>query len=257
MTKKEMVKKEETALAMPEGGWQDGEYDVKDLLIPRICVAQGTSDITKQGKAKPNDIYETGNKTILGDAKKPVNFVPLKFFKTWVHCEMVKNQPQYRSMEPYIAANANKYQYEEKKEDGTLWRHYEVLNFYVLLSDEIENGTAFPYLLSFRSSNKKKGRPLINYMARARAIQPPQPLCSMTFSLGSVLTSNDTNSWFTFDVSTAGATPRPHVEKALEWLNTVNSMSASIKHTDMEDDFEAESAPAHPVKAEVTTEARY
>ena len=143
MTKKnEVTATTKKELAMPEGGWNDGDFEAKDLLVPMICVAQGQSDIVKQGKAKPNDIYETVNKTVLGDAKTPVNFVPLKYFKTWVHCELVKGTPEFRSVEPYTIANSTRYAYEEDRQ-GVMWRNYEVLNFYVVLEKELKEGTAF------------------------------------------------------------------------------------------------------------------
>ncbi len=263
MTKKnELEKKEAAPLAtMPEGGWGDGDFEAKDLLVPMICVAQGVSEVVKQGKAKANDIYETVNKTVLGDSKNPVKFIPVKYFKTWVHCEVMKNMPEFRSVEPYTVANSNRYKYEETREDGTTWRNYEVLNFYVLLEKELEEGNAFPYLLSFRSSNKKKGRPLINHMARARALTPPQPICSMTFSLSSVLTSKDKNSWFVFDLTTAGATPEAYKQKALEWLNTLNVMTHKIDEQGIKEEMGQE-VEEHEVtvtvkKGEIAKEARY
>lgn len=263
MTKKnEVVTKTTSELAMPEGGWNDGDFEAKDLLVPMICVAQGSSDIVKQGKAKPNDIYETVNKSVLGDAKTPVNFIPIKYFKTWVHCELVKNTPEFRSVEPYTMGNASKYQYEETREDGTMWRNYEVLNFYVLLEKELQEGIAFPYLLSFRSSNKKKGRPLINHMARMRALSPPHPLCSMIFSLSSVLMTKDKNSWFVFDLQSFKQTPNDFKEKALEWLSTLNAMTHKIDEQGLKEEMrqeETEVGEASPPvkKGEVNKEARY
>lgn len=261
---KDLKAKEEAALAVPEGGWDDGEFEAKDLLVPMICTAQGMSDVVKNGKVQVGDIYETVNKTVLGGKDKAIKFVPFKFFKTWVHCEMVetkgKSRAQYRSTEPYTALNANKYEWEETKDDGTKWRHYEVLNFYCLLSDEIEKGIDFPYLLSFRSSNKRKGRPLINYMARARSINPPQPLCSMTFSLQSVLTSNGEDSWFVFDVTTAGATPTAQVKKAIDWLNKLKTAKHTVDESGLQDELEEQEAKApEPVvkKGAVEKEARY
>lgn len=264
MTKKNEVttKTDTKAMTVPEGGWNDGDFEAKDLLVPMICAAQGTSDIVKLGKGKLGDIYETVNKTVLGDPKTPFNFVPVKYFKTWVHCELIKSKPQFRSVEPYTVMNANKYQYEEEKDDGSKWRHYEVLNFYVLLEKELKEGTAFPYLLSFRSSNKKKGRPLINHMARARALTPPQPLCSMTFSLTTVLTSRDDNSWFVFDLGTVGATNPEHKEKALEWLTTLNAMAHKIDEKALAEEISGQETEVGETgtplkKGEVNKEARY
>lgn len=262
MTKKnEITKKETTALTVPEGGWNDGDFEAKDLLVPMICVAQGSSDIAKQGKAKPNDIYETVNKTVLGDSKTPVRFIPIKYFKTWVHSEVVKTSPEFRSVEPYTMANATKYQYEETKDDGSVWRHQEVLNFYVLLESELKSGNAFPYLLSFRSSNKKKGRPLINHMARARALTPPRPLCSMMFDLTSVLMTKDKNSWFVFDLTTAGATPQSYIDTCLDWLNTLNAMTHKIDEAGFNEEVKQEAevgeTPTPTAKGEVRGEARY
>lgn len=262
MTKKnEVVKKETTAMAMPEGGWGDGDFEAKDLLVPMICCAQGNSDVTKQGKAKAGDIYETVNKSVLGDSKSPLKFIPVKYFKTWVHCEMMKTTPEFRSVEPYTISNSMKYSYDETRADGTQWRNYEVLNFYVLLEKELKEGSAFPYLLSFRSSNKKKGRPLINHMARARSLNPPQPLCSMTFDLTSVLMNKDKHSWFAFDVASSCQTPTLHMEKCLEWLSTLNVMNHKVDEAGIKEEMNQVEEPlevnTQVKKGEVSKEARY
>lgn len=258
--KSELVQKVNNALTMPDDGWGDGEFEAKDLLVPMICIGQGTSEVVKLGKAKAGDVYETVNKTVLADTKKTLSFIPIKYFKTWVHCEMVKTRPQFRSVEPYTPANSGRYQY-EMEEDGKTMRHYEVLNFYVLLEDELEKGNSFPYLLSFRSSNKKKGRPLINHMARARALKPSLPLCSMTFNLTSVLTSNADNSWFVFDLTPKQATLPVYMEKALEWLNTLKTMTHKIDETGIKEEMNHEDSGVevntNVKKGEVSKEARY
>lgn len=236
---KEVAVKEETALdlVMPEGGWDDGDIEVKDLLIPMICVAQGTSDIVKQGSARAGEIYETVNKTILGSSKQAVNFVPVKYYKSWVHSEVVGGRPQFRSVEMYTAQNSNKYQYEEQKVDGSIWRHYEVLNFYVLLEEDLKKDKSFPHLLSFRSSNKKKGRPLLNHMARARDMKPPMPLCSMIFSLKTVIATKGVDSWSVFDLAPVGETPKTWIMKSLAWLDSLKHMSHKVDDSGLSEEL--------------------
>lgn len=237
---RDLAVKQTTAMdiVMPEGGWDDGDIEAKDLLIPMICVAQGSSDITKRGDARPGEIYETVNKTILGDSKKAFNFIPVKYFKTWIHSEVIGGRPQFRSVEPYSTLNSNKYSYEEQKADGSIWRHYEVLNFYVVLESDLKEGKAFPHLLSFRSSNKKKGRPLLNHMARAREMKPPMPLCSMVFSLSTVLATKGQDTWSVFELKPVRSSNKEELVACISWLDNLKTMKTKVDDSGYKDETE-------------------
>jgi hypothetical protein len=239
---RDLALKETTALdiPMPEGGWDDGEIEAKDLLIPMICVAQGSSDLAKRGEARPGDIYETVNKEILGDAKTSVNFIPIKYYKTWIHSEVIGGRPQFRSVEPYTPTNMEKYKYEETKQNGTLWRHYEVLNFYVILEKDLLEGRAFPHLLSFRSSNKRKGRPLLNHMATARRYNPPMPLCSMVFSINTVLATKGKDTWSVFDVKKVRATTKDEIMECLGWLENMKTQNHKVDDSSIVEEMQAD-----------------
>lgn len=261
MTKTEGLTKVE--FKMPDGGWDDGEYESKDLLLPMICVAQSNSEVVKNDMAKIGDIYETVNKTVLGGAKSSFNFIPIKFYKTWIHCEVVGARPEFRSVEPYNASNSTKYEWEETKQDGTKWRHYETLNFYVLLEKDLIAKQPFPYLLSFRSTNKKKGRALINHMALAKGMIPPKPLCSKMFAIKTVVATKGRDSWSVFDVMPVEETKPEYVQQCLSWLDALKHTAHKIDESgfkeasDEAEAIEVDDVPTKKANSKVEKEARY
>lgn len=237
MSKKDVVKKEESNLpAMPQGGWDDGDVGATDVLVPMLLIAQGSSDIVKKlGKAKPGDAYESVGKAVLGDKDNPLQFVPFNVYKSWIVCEVVKGRPEFRRVEPWDNKNPRKYEREETRPDGTVWRYYEALNFFVLLEKELKEGKPTPYLLTFKASALYKGKTLVNY--KVKAAMQGQPLCSGVFKLNAELKTKGSDAWFVPSPEFVCPTNHDWMRQALEWLSQLKtSVTATVDHSGLDDE---------------------
>jgi hypothetical protein len=134
----------------------------RDIEIPRILLMQGTSELVGADEMSVGDLVSSADNTILAGIEKPLEIVPVGFYKTIRVMDMSGGTPKFKRLEPWTeAGEALPW---EMSEGDIPVRRYLTFNFYVLLKEEIEAGIAFPYILSFKSSSLKAGRQLATHI---------------------------------------------------------------------------------------------
>lgn len=189
--------------------------DKSDLLIPRIMLQQPLSDFVAKGKCTPGDIVESINGEVLAKKNEGVEIIPITTFKTWIRYQMIDSKWQFLEQIPFTLENSS-LQYEEKV-DGVLRRNDACLNFFVLLSNRLDE---LPFLLAFKRSSYYAGRKLSTHfqVASMKNTDPQKAV----FKLTSQLTTVDKNSFWTYDVVRARAAKEEEFGAAVSWFKTLD-----------------------------------
>lgn len=192
---KEIAKKEATELtiqAADAGMFGFEDVSTKDIKIPLIYIAQAMSDIVANGGAKPGDIVDNLNGTVLGTAKKPLQVIPFYFQKSYAVQKLVNGKKEFVTNEPYDRDDRER-EYEEIK-DGTTYFNLPCFNFFVLVNGD----TSFTrYALSFRGSRNitSGGRPMLSQLMNKFQTLKAAPF-NYVFDIGVKQVENEKGKWF-------------------------------------------------------------
>lgn len=234
-----VVKKKETNTALdtirPDNSWGSEGIDASDVVLPRLLLMQGLSELVQEGKTKSGDIIRSTTGEVLGGAQKGVEIIPISSFKTWKLLEIVGKKYEYRGIEPLTAENTNAPL--EFLRDGKTWRRDRVLNFYVLLPGDIAKEAAamkkiqttgefpdprdalFPCVLSFARTSYGAGKDLASHFIRAASFNMP-PACSR-FSLSSKVEKNDLGTFSILEVNNLGMTSAEDLAVCKKWYEII------------------------------------
>ena len=167
------------AVAGPVGG---PEILSDDLVLEKLLLQQGLSDLVAEKKAQAGDFVKSVSTEKYGDDEVPVSFVPLTFKNKWIIKEEVAGKFEFRRMEDRNASNSDRdWDY---KENGTNWKRVKVTQVYALLLKDIEkqeevrkqiengempdlNSTLLPVVISFQSTGFKAGQGVVTHFAKA------------------------------------------------------------------------------------------
>lgn len=211
------------------------EFDPSDILIPKILLMQGPSQLVAEGKAAQGDMLNSVTGEKLGDKTKGVTFVPLTHFKTMTVMRSKDGMFVYDHTEPWTTAHALK-QWEETL-NGTKYRNYPTLNFYIMLEKDLQaTGNAMPALISFKSTSIKAGKKLVNHFAMANDIG--RAACSGMLTLTCSVQKGDKGPYHSFDVKFEKDTPAEYAPKIERWLRILKQNKVKVDST-MEETTEA------------------
>jgi len=233
-----VVEPAETAVALYDEAYGTEDIDNEDLIIPKILVMQGMSKKVTEGKAKLGDMVDSLGGEILGDAEKPIEFIPFKTFKTWI----IFHDDEYKETIPVTAANKNLAI--EEDVDGTSVRRDKVYNVYCLLPHQIEEGEFLPFVLSFRRTSYYTGRKLATAFAKMRMFK--KPAFSKVFRLSSEKQTKDKHTYFTFDIEPVRPSTDAQMKECKTWYDVVNNKV--VDDSDLRRDTSGESGPSQATR---------
>lgn len=258
--KNEVVKQESNLPA--EAGSMNQETVLKsDVVIPRLLLMQGLSDLVNDRKAAQGDMVRSTTAEKLGDDKSPVNIIPLTFQNLWMISEdqTGKGKYEFRGYEPRTAANeAAPWDFTM---NGTKWKRTKVMNLFALLPSDIEaqkeelkkfeetgdmnlDKVLLPVVISFRSTSFKAGKEVATLFAKAEAISrqvgKAVPAYGNMLELHCHQEKNDKGAYFVFSTMAAGKTLPEHRAVAATWYETLSK--GNVKVHDAEEG-EAEEVP--------------
>lgn len=238
--------------------WGAGsEITKKDIIIPRILLMQPMSPPVTDGKAIFGEWRESLNLEMLGNFDKGVDFVPFFMEKVFIEYK-VENDGKGNVEKKYLRSIAitpenESLKYEDEQLDEATGEMIQIqrdrcMNFYVLLKAELELGTAFPYVISFRRTSLRAGQKLTTqmYMKNLNAGLTP---ASMVCKLLSKKETSDINgkkvTYAIADVAPVERTDPKLIENAFHWLKMVKQGQAKVHEEAMVDDVtEKEVGPA-------------
>lgn len=250
---KEIVKKETTSATTV---WakkpnQVSNVDKSDILIPKLLLMQGLSELVGEEKAQMGDIVNSVTAKILGGKEKELSFIPLVHFKDMAKFELIDGEkPKFLEILPWTSQTAA-LPWEEKQMGKTI-KNMARLNFYVLLESEITEATALPYLLSFTSTSYQNGRKLATHFAQADMAN--LQACSMLFNVTSKKEKNDKGIYYKFDVAPKGPTPEKYISKIEMWTDVLSKGLYQVDNSDFEAGAPADVTPSSTVKPQATAQ---
>jgi len=221
------------------------EIDTKDILIPNLMLTQGLTKAVAKGKVPVGQYVNSTNLSVVGDS---VEALVIQSYKVWQEFKVVPNgKDEYLGTIDFYGNEQLPYQYQNEK--GEDCSRKEVLGFYLLLLDEIQNGVAFPYTVTFKGGSKKAGRELTSHFAKLRSVNLPS--FAKVFTFGTELVE-DEHTYYVKTVDMGRDITREELGSVKNWIAELKKNKDRIKVDDTE---EREEAEAVTVEAEVVNES--
>lgn len=239
---KAVATKATQALAVAEdfsaGGWDTEVVDTKDIIIPKILLMHGTSDLVKKGERNQGEIIKSTSGDVVAKRNEKVSVIVFDKWKDW---RIMKKNPQsgryeYVRVEQWTPENDDApWDYEE---NGETYRRDKTMNFYAVLANEAQAGNAFPVRLAFTRTAFKAGLKIAD--AYARALMDKQPPTRQVFKIGSELVNGKEETYFAFTTELGEATTPEQKAAALQWRSVVQAAKKNNSIVDHEVDETAE-----------------
>lgn len=231
------------ALALPTELMNVFEYDAveaTDLKIPKLLLMQAMSKyVNEDGTAKAGDLVNSLNGAALGCVREKgyqaVQFIPFKMTKTWVIQELDEKTKKFVYKETVTVTPENT---DWEWLDGKIKRT-KCLNIYALLTSQLGDPTAVPFVITFRNTSYKAGTLIANHFAVCRQAQqaklmrvPPDTI----FELGGKVQSNDDGTWYTFTTREVGPSTADAVKQAAMWAKNLMTMKHIVDDSDVSEE---------------------
>lgn len=217
------------------------EIIASEIIIPRVLLMQGLSDMVASRKAQQGDIVKSSG-LVLGGPDSPVSFIPLTYNLTWSLMEQVGGKFEFRGSEHMTAQNIDlPFEYEEK---GVTCRRVKTISLYALLPYDIDaekqaleaalkegglpdpSTALMPVLITFRSTGYTAGKQVLGHFARAKKYNVRGYVSTMTLSCKQE--KNDKGSFYVFDVAHMGKTDNSYLSVCEEWYTILTSNKAKV-----------------------------
>lgn len=252
-----------------------------DIIIPRILLMQGSSQMVKDRKAQVGDIVRSSNGERLGGSRgpdekaDPVNIIPLSLSQSWTI--MSGDGKTFIGTQPRNEANDSD-PWEFEGDDGEMYRRLKTIEAVVMVASDIErlasgggvpvdeegipldldSSLVLPHAVSFKSTGLKAGKGISTFFLRVEALMKTHPLTRpfhFMLPLSCTVDSDDENEWYIFDVGPSKRTPGELVQDAKGWFETVTTRNV-VAPDELAAEQEADEAVAAPVATKPTATKR-
>ncbi len=203
--------------------WGDSEVSARDVIIPKILLMQGLSELVSDGKAKIGDYVDSISGEILGSIEKPLKIIPFHMNKVWIVSsrKVGESKFEFERYEEVTAANQG-YPLTEVMGDQEIKYEY-ALQFYVLRPED----TSMPYVLTFKSTSSRAGRILSTQMYvrnKAAGLVPP----AYIMELGGKKDKNDKGTFAVMEVKPLEKTSDDLISECLNWYKVIKSGNTKV-----------------------------
>lgn len=230
-----------------QGSWGAEGISNSDIIIPRLLLMQGLSEIVNDGGAAAGDIVRSTTKKILAKKGESVDFIPLMSFKSWVVSEKVADKFEYRREEPMNAANENlPWTFQAPASVGgkqVEWRRDQSINIYTLLVDDIARAgkalealargempaaedALMPCLVSFRRSSYRTGRQMLTFFKSCEQFKTPP--ASGIYKLSSAIEKGEKGTYHVFQSEQKGRSTIEQLSVAKDWWKILNTAKIAV-----------------------------
>jgi len=209
----------------------------QDIVISKVLPMQAMSKFVLDGKAQIGDFRDSLTGAKLGSIAEPMPLLPFhveKFWDVmqpnekgdfkWIRSEpLVENpvDPKYNDNLPWM-----------DKLDGIETKRIRRMNFYVLRPSEIADGSAIPFILSFKSTSFKEGKKLFTQMyLRNRKVGLPPP--GYLIILGGRKEKNDDGQWIVPEFELGPKAEPAQIKEALNWFKLIQKGSVKVDDSDL------------------------
>lgn len=233
---KEVAKTTGTEVAAPVStGRFSSKVDASDIMIPKILLMQAISALVSDEKAKAGDMVHSLDEIVIGSKEtKPIEFVVLDMYKTMITFE----NGDYIKTEPLTAENKD-LPWEETV-GNTLVKRQTCQNYYVIKTDDVENMTVFPHVITFKSTSFRAAKKLATKLVM---IEEFGAECyEKTFKLVAKQEENDKGKFYVFDVLDGRRSTDAEKQQAAKWIERLGKSTVKV-HEAEEDDATSKQAP--------------
>lgn len=209
----------------------------RDMIIPKIWPMQGLSKLVVERKAMIGEFRDSVNGKLIGSIDKPFEAIPFYLQKVW---DINEQQPdgsyKWARTIPLIEDPINKeyndnltWEGEDLDKDGKKVKVKRIrrMNFFVLIPEEVESGSAMPYVFSFKSTSFKEGKKLYSqmYVRNFKANRPPPDLL---VKIGGVMQTNQKGSFVVPQVEFTRKSTEAELKECLYWIGLVKKGSVKV-----------------------------
>lgn len=227
--------KEDTAVAVitPQTSWLQDALPREDVINGTLCIVSAQSSLVVEGKAKPGDIIDSTDSSVVVPALHSQEMIVTYFYKEWEQRELDQGNLKLKRRFPYSKENQNLP--EDEIVDGKAVKNFKCLTFLVLLPGYSPN---FPMLIRFKKSNYFVGRNIVTALQKAAVNLKPHT--AVVFKLMTKLTTWNAFKWHKFEVTVSRDATDDEKESANKWWSLVNSKADEVIKTQSEvEDTEA------------------
>lgn len=171
------------------------DVDARDLVLPKLLLMQGLSELVSDDKAKMGDIVNSLTGEVLGGKDKPVEIIPFFMTRSFVVSEKLGDKFEFKEIVTADHTNAHwkDKTHREETVNGVLTRRDYSLNFFGLLANEAGEDS-LPVQISFRRTSLMAGKQLYTQFLLTKG----KP--KTTWLLGAKKKENDLGVFYVFDV---------------------------------------------------------
>lgn len=224
--------------------WGNTELSAADMLMPRILLMQGSSDLVKNKKTKQTgDLIDSVTHETLLSAKdaqagKSIEIIPLYAYKTWIINKLDPASKKYKffSQDPMLPGEEKLpwdfQQYNEQTRMNDVFRRIYRINVYALIKSQLGSDECIPYMVSFQVFSLAEGKKLTTHIMKAARNNKP-PFCK-TFMLGcGGATSKSGDTFEIFKIDVGSDLPASQWEAPYKWYQEIKA--GKVKAADEEE----------------------
>jgi hypothetical protein len=216
-----------------DSAWGSENASSKDLVIPKIQIAQANSKVCKEGFCRPGDLFHSLTKEILAAKGGKIEILPILCIGTWVITTpkpIGGGFPEFIRKEPLTPQNDSELWKIEDFEDGKPVVRNKCLTYLTLLVKDIKG---FPFFIDFQNTNKGGGKLLSTIIQENKFKGHPAP--HRVVELSSTEKSYKQNSWFIISVAPTREVKKDELAQAKKWYD-IFSKAQVTAHMEAEEE---------------------
>lgn len=237
---KNLEKKASNAMSTEMTDWgQDEQVSAKEIVIPKILLAQMMSANVIEGQASFGEMRDSTDNQLFGDFDKPFEAVPFMVNRFWIEYSVITSKSGQRKREfsaivPIVtdSLNAN-YNDELPLVDGDLERD-RCVEIFVMIPEEIKTmgDGALPYILSFRRTSLKSANKIITQMLIRNKAAGKSP-AAVTMEISSTKRENDLGVFGVMDAKGSRPSTDEEVAACFKWHKVIRGAGVKVDHSDV------------------------
>ena len=188
----------------------------EDIALPSLQLVQAMSESVIESKTVPGTVVDNLTNQVKSDKDGRITIYPFHFTKFWYRFTKVKNDLEFKDVEPIITAAQLKSPLEETIDGEQIVRQY-ALRLAVMLANE-----SMPYFMHFRSSGLPTAKTLITemYIRNAADNRPPY---YTGFHLQIGTKTGPKGPWYVYKMAgRTEPTPEAIQERMKTWIKRIN-----------------------------------
>lgn len=215
------------------GDYEGVEVTPDDIVIPKILVLSKNSKKVENGLGKIGEFRDTLSNELFGDDDNPVEFVPIGVTEKWLEYDIVEERNKRKRVfvrsVPYVKSGPDKNSHLPYSE-GKLERD-RVIEAFVLLPMQVAEGSAIPYILSFKRTSLKAGKKLFTQMYVKNRQSKVTPY-SVALNLTADKVAKDDFTYLVQDVTPSRKATDEEVAEARHWRQLLATTEVKVHQGD-------------------------